>query len=248
MQITQAPSPNFDDRTLPISLLILHYTGMESGVAALERMRDAEAKVSAHYMVEEDGQIIQLVAEDKRAWHAGVSEWQGESNINSASIGIEIVNGGHDFLSDNSNLSPYPDVQINAVIALSKAIIKRHGQLTILGHSDIAPARKIDPGEHFPWAGLAAAGLGYWPNVQADDRRVLFELGSRDRGVAIVQRGLAHIGYSARVSGVFDAETKLIIEALQRRYRPDQIDGIVDIQTMDIVKYLTENMTASIWL
>lgn len=240
MKITQTPSPNFDARTLPISLLILHYTGMESGAAALERMRDPAAKVSAHYMIEEDGQIFQLVDEEKRAWHAGVSEWQGESNINSASIGIEIVNGGHDFLNKDMSLPSYPDVQINAVIALSKAIIARHGSLTILGHSDIAPARKIDPGEHFPWAGLAAAGLGYWPDVQSEDRRVLFELGSRDRGVAIVQRGLAHIGYGARVSGVYDEATRLIIEGLQRRYRPDQVDGIVDIQTMDILKALTE--------
>jgi len=134
----------------------------------------------------------------------------------------------------------FPDVQINAVIALSKDILKRHGPLTVLGHSDIAPARKIDPGENFPWQGLAAAGLGFWPSTQTDDRRILFEAGTRDRGVAILQSGLAHIGYGARVSGVMDEETKLIIEAIQRRYRPDQIDGVVDIETMDIVKGLVE--------
>jgi len=241
MKITQTPSPNFDERTEAISLLILHYTGMESGAAALERMRDPDAKVSAHYMIEEDGHIYQLVDEDKRAWHAGVSEWQGQTNINSASIGIEIVNGGHDFRNEINELPLYPDVQINAVIALSKAIVERCGPLTLLGHSDIAPARKIDPGEHFPWQGLAAAGLGFWPDVNTDDRRILFELGSRDRGVAIVQRGLAHIGYGARVTGVFDEATKLIIEAVQRRYRPDQINGAVDIQTMEIVKVLADN-------
>jgi N-acetylmuramoyl-L-alanine amidase len=240
LKITQSPSPNFDERTLPISLLILHYTGMATGEAALERMCDADAKVSAHYMVEEDGRIFQLVDEDKRAWHAGVSEWQGETNINSNSIGIEIVNGGHDHPNEDGSLPDFPDVQINAVIALSKDIMKRHGPLTVLGHSDIAPARKIDPGENFPWQGLAAAGLGYWPNIQTDDRRILFELGTRDRGVAILQSGLAHIGYGARVSGVMDEETKLIIEAIQRRYRPDQIDGVVDIETMDIVKGLVE--------
>jgi len=211
LKIFQTPSPNFDDRTLPISLLILHYTGMETGEIALERMTDAEAKVSAHYMVEEDGRIFQLVDEKKRAWHAGVSEWQGETNINSNSIGIEIVNGGHDHLNADGSLPDFPDVQINAVIALSKDIIKRHGNLTVLGHSDIAPARKIDPGENFPWQGLAAAGLGYWPDVQTEDRRVLFEKGSRDRGVAIVQRGLAHIGYGARVTGVMDEATGLIV-------------------------------------
>ena len=240
MKITQTPSPNFDDRTLPISLLILHYTGMATGEAALERMRDADAKVSAHYMVEEDGRIFQLVDEEKRAWHAGVSEWQGETNINSNSIGIEIVNGGHDHPNADGSLPSFPDVQINAVIALSKDILKRHGDLTVLGHSDIAPDRKIDPGENFPWQGLAAAGLGYWPDMQTDDRRILFVSGTRDRGVAILQSGLAHIGYGARVSGVMDEATGLIIEAIQRRYRPDKIDGVVDIQTMEIVKALVE--------
>ena len=245
LKMTQAPSPNFDERTLPISLLILHYTGMETGEAALERMTDADAKVSAHYMVEEDGRIFQLVDEERRAWHAGFSEWQGETNINSCSIGIEIVNGGHDWPNADGSLPPFPDAQIIAVIALCKDIESRHGRLTLLGHSDIAPMRKIDPGEHFPWSGLAAAGLGYWPEVQSDDRRVLFDAGSRDRGVAILQRGLAHMGYSARVSGVMDEATLKSVDALQRRYRQDQVDGIVDIHTMDSVRALIEQMSAS---
>ena len=240
MKITQLDSPNFDERTLPISYLILHYTGMETGAAAIQRLCNPVAKVSAHYAVEEDGQIFQLVNEDKRAWHAGISEWQGESNINSASIGIEIVNGGHGFLDDNGQLPPFPDVQINALIALCKDIMSRHGNLTVLGHSDIAPARKIDPGEHFPWQGLAAAGIGIWPVTNNEDKRILFELGSRDRGVAIIQRGLAHIGYCARVTGVMDENTVQIVQALQRRYRPDQIDGIIDIQTMEIIKALAD--------
>jgi len=242
MDIIQTPSPNFDDRTLPISLLILHYTGMETGALARERLCDPEAKVSAHYVIEDTGQIYQLVEEDKRAWHAGVSEWAGQSNINSASIGIEIVNGGHDFPESMGGLPAYADVQINAVIALSKAIMKRHNipASHVLGHSDVAPLRKIDPGEHFPWSGLAAAGIGLWPENISTDKRVLFEAKSRDRGVAIVQRGLAQIGYCARVTGILDSETQLIIAALQRRYRPEQIDGNIDIQTMDIIKYLTE--------
>jgi len=243
MKITQTPSPNFDNRTLPISLLILHYTGMKTGEAALTRMCDAQAKVSAHYMIEEDGGIFQLVEEDKRAWHAGVSEWQGETNINSNSIGIEIVNGGHDWPQEDGSLPPFADVQINAVIALSKDIMSRRGALTVLGHSDIAPMRKIDPGEHFPWAGLAAAGLGFWPDAADEDRRILFEPGTRDRGVAILQSGLAHIGYGARVTGIMDEASVKIIEALQRRYRPSQIDGIVDIHTMEIVKALIGHMT-----
>lgn len=244
--IIDAPSPNFDERTLPVSLLILHYTGMESGASALERMCDANAKVSAHYMIEDDGRIFRLVDDAKRAWHAGVSEWGGESNINSASIGIEIVNGGHDWLLDDGRLPPYPDVQINAVIALSKDIMKRHNipARNVLGHSDIAPARKIDPGEHFPWQGLAAAGVGIWPDARDTDERVLFELGQRDRGVSILQSGLAQIGYSARVSGEYDAPTQDIIKALQRRFRPARVDGLVDIETMSLVKWWVESPLA----
>jgi len=242
LKIISKPSPNYDERTLPISLIVLHYTGMETGEAALERMTDASAKVSAHYMVEEDGRIFQLVEEDKRAWHAGVSEWRGETNINSASIGIEIVNGGHDWPLKDGTLPPFPDVQIAALIPLCKAIMSRHHISAdgVVGHSDIAPARKQDPGEHFPWAGLSAAAIGRFPLSIEPDRRVLFGAGSRDRGVAIVQRGLAEIGYSARVTGVIDEETRLVVAAFQRRYRPAQIDGMVDMETMAIVRWLVE--------
>jgi N-acetylmuramoyl-L-alanine amidase len=242
LNIIATPSLNFDDRTLPISLLVLHYTGMETGEVAVERMRDADAKVSAHYMVETDGRIFQLVEEEKRAWHAGVSEWMGETNINSASIGIEIVNGGHDWPLADGSLPPYPDVQINALIPLCKAIMARHdiGADGVVGHSDIAPARKQDPGEHFPWAGLASAGIGRWPQDIEPDRRVLFDADSRDRGVAIVQRSLAEIGYDARVTGVLDADTRLVLAAFQRRYRPQQIDGLVDMETMAMVRWLVE--------
>lgn len=242
MTIISKPSPNFDERTLPVSLLILHYTGMKTGAEALERMCNPEAKVSAHYMVEEDGRVFQMVDEEKRAWHAGVSEWVGETNINSASIGIEIVNGGHDWPQMDGSLPPYPDVQITALIPLCKAIMSRHniGARSVLGHSDIAPARKQDPGEHFPWADLSAAGIGRFPLSIEPDRRVLFGAGSRDRGVAIFQRGLAEIGYSARVTGVMDEDTRLVTAAFQRRYRPSQIDGVVDMETMAIVRWLVE--------
>lgn len=238
MEIKQTPSPNFDARTLPISLLILHYTGMESGEAALERMRDPEAKVSAHYMIDEDGCVSQLVDEDKRAWHAGVSEWRGETNINSNSIGIEIVNGGHDY-----GLPEFPDAQIKAVISLSQVIMKRHdiGAKNVLGHSDIAPGRKQDPGEKFPWERLAGEGIGLWPDISDRDPRMLFEADSRDRGVAIAQRGLAQIGYGAVVNGVMDAQTVQTVQALQRRYRPERIDGLIDIETMNIIKWHLEN-------
>lgn len=233
----QIPSPNHDERTLPITLLVLHYTGMESGQAALERMCDGDAKVSAHYMVAEDGTITQLVAENRRAWHAGVSEWCGETNINSASIGIEIVNGGHDF-----GLPDFPDGQIESVTRLCKDIMTRHSMpaLSLVGHSDIAPTRKQDPGEKFPWQGLAKAGVGYWPGVMSpENKTVLFERGMRDRGVAVVQSGLAYLGYKVAVSGVLDAATSLVISTFQRRYRPHKIDGQIDVQDMEILMCLT---------
>ncbi|SCA57424.1 N-acetylmuramoyl-L-alanine amidase, family 2 [Candidatus Terasakiella magnetica] len=159
MDITQSPSPNFDDRPidLPIDMLILHYTGMKTGAKALERMCDPAAEVSAHYMVEEDGSIFQLVSEDKRAWHAGVAFWRGHTNINARSIGIEIVNPGHEW-----GYRPFPEAQIMAVITLCKSILSRHmiEPRNIIGHSDVAPTRKMDPGELFPWELLAHEGIG----------------------------------------------------------------------------------------
>lgn len=242
MKIEHHPSPNFDARTLPVQFLILHYTGMETGEAAIERLCDPEAKVSAHYVVKEDGTVLSLVEEEKRAWHAGVSEWKGITNINSASVGIEIVNGGHNF-----GLPDFPDVQINAVIALSKAVMERWSitSQNVLGHSDIAPRRKQDPGEKFPWAGLAAAGIGLWPTTLTEDTRVLFEADDRGRGVSVAQSGLAHIGFGARVTGILDEETRLILAALQRRYRPSKIDGQIDMQTMDIIRWLADHATNS---
>lgn len=238
MNIIQSPSPNHDERTLPIALLILHYTGMETGAAALAHMCDPQAKVAAHYMVEENGNIHQLVKDERRAWHAGLSFWAGETNINSASIGIEIVNGGHDF-----GLPDFPKVQISAVIALCKKLLRRHDitPLGVLAHSDIAPERKQDPGEKFPWQELSRAGIGYWPDIKEADQRVLFEAGARDRGVSIVQSGLGYLGYKAQVTGVLDSETRLIIAAFQRRYRPSKVDGHIDVHTMEILTHLAND-------
>lgn len=237
MKIVQCPSPNHDERTLPISLLVLHYTGMETGAAALERMCDAEAKVSAHYMVSEDGSITQLVPEERRAWHAGVSAWAGETNVNSASIGIEIVNGGHDY-----GLPDFPDVQIESVIALSRDIMTRHKihPFGLVGHSDIAPDRKQDPGEKFPWQRLAVEGGGFWPTFEGvQDNRVLFENGERDRGISIVQSGLAFLGYNVEVNGVLDDAMACILSAFQRRYCPTSITGQIDVHTMEVLMQLT---------
>ena len=157
MKIIQSPSPNFNDRKAPVDMLVLHYTGMETGQAALERMLDAEAEVSAHYMIWEDGKVNQLVDEDKRAWHAGVGSWQGDTDLNSCSVGIEIVNGGHNVPLADGSLPPYPDAQIKAVIELSKAIIGRHKipQARIVGHSDIcllytSPSPRDQRGSRMP--------------------------------------------------------------------------------------------------
>lgn len=234
-------SPSFNDRKLPISILVLHYTGMETGAAAKQRLCDPAAEVSAHWIVHEDGKIDGLVDEAKRAWHAGVGNWNGVTDVNSASIGVEIVNGGHNVPLPDGGLPPYPDAQILAVIKLSKEIIARHNIFArnIVGHSDIAPERKEDPGEHFPWAGLAAAGVGYWPGELPEDERILFEHGDRDRGVSIIQRGLADLGYGASVTGCLDEPTQAIIRAVQRRYRPSKIDGVIDMQVMEILKRLS---------
>jgi N-acetylmuramoyl-L-alanine amidase len=156
MNIIETLSPNFDDRDAPVSILVLHYTGMQDAASAIARLSDPEAKVSAHYLVAEDGQVVQMVPEDKRAWHAGRSYWRGKSNLNSMSIGIEIVNPGHEF-----GYRPFPDAQIDSVIQLAGDIIKRH-KITrgnVVGHSDIAPTRKLDPGELFPWARFAKLRL-----------------------------------------------------------------------------------------
>lgn len=240
-------SPNFNERKLPVSMLVLHYTGMESGTAARERLCNPSAEVSAHWLVHEDGTAENLVAEENRAWHAGVGSWNGITDVNSASIGIEIVNGGHNVPLADGSLPPYPDAQIMAVIKLAKDIIQRHDikARNIVGHSDIAPDRKEDPGEHFPWAGLAAAGIGFWPDGLPEDNRVLFEAGDRDRGISIIQRGLADLGYGASVTGCLDAPTQAIIRAIQRRYRPARIDGVIDIPVMEILKRLSEMIRAS---
>jgi N-acetylmuramoyl-L-alanine amidase len=161
----EASSPNHDSRDgHPVDILLMHYTGMPTGQAAIDRLRDSAAKVSAHYVVEEDGRIFHLVPEDRRAWHAGVSSWQGATNINQRSIGIEIVNPGHEF-----GYRPFPAAQMAAVRDLALGILARHPipPARVIGHADVAPTRKEDPGELFDWQGLAAAGIGLWPQPQS---------------------------------------------------------------------------------
>ena len=224
------PSPNHGPRgdRKPDSI-ILHYTGMKTGAAALERLRDPASEVSAHYVVEEDGRIFQLVPEARRAWHAGRSAWAGETDMNSASIGVEIVNGGHDF-----GMPPFPDAQIEAVIALCHDIVKRHGitMQRVLAHSDIAPGRKTDPGEKFPWARLAAAGVGHYVPPCPVGGDVGLRPGDEGAPVWDLQRKLVAYGYGLEVTGTYDEPTQAVVTAFQRHFRPALIDGKADLSTI----------------
>ena len=217
-------SPNFDARTAPPDMIVLHYTGMPTGEAALARLRDPAAKVSAHYLVEEDGRVFALVPEERRAWHAGVSSWQGETNINGRSIGIEIVNPGHEF-----GYRDFPNAQIAAVIDLLTDIRSRWTipDTLIVGHSDVAPARKQDPGERFPWEVLARAGHGLWVDPSAAPGQAL-SMGDTGFPVIVLQRMLAVIGYASPQDGTYDETTKSVVEAFQRHWRPCRINGVAD--------------------
>ena len=210
MTIIDAPSPNFDDRDQPVSVLVLHYTGMESAEAAIARLRDPAAKVSAHYLVAEDGTILRMVDEDKRAWHAGVSYWRGMTGLNGHSIGIEIVNPGHDW-----GYRPFPDEQIAALIPLVSEIKDRYAitRGNVVGHSDIAPARKRDPGELFPWSKLARLRLAL-PRPTKN----LMDPNWTEGGFMLA---LERFGYDV-------ADKMAAIMAFQRRFRPELIDGEID--------------------
>lgn len=236
MKVSASPSPNFNDRRHGVDMLVLHYTGMESGDAALKRMCDPAAEVSAHYMIRENGDVVQLIGEDKRAWHAGVSTWQGNDDLNSRSIGIEIVNGGHDVPLDDGSLPPFPEAQIASVIALCQQIIARWPilQTHIVAHSDIAPTRKKDPGEHFPWQTLAGAGIGLCPTLKACPDAAQSPLLPGDTGnpVRAIQQQLSAIGYALAETGTFDAETASVVAAFQRRWVQDDVSGHGTAQTL----------------
>ncbi len=206
----ETPSPNFDDRNAPVSILVLHYTGMQDAASAIERLTNAEAKVSAHYLIAEDGQIVKMVDEDKRAWHAGRSHWRGLKDLNSVSVGIEIVNPGHEW-----GYRPFPIAQIDALIPLVQDIMMRH-KITrgnVVGHSDIAPARKEDPGELFPWERLARLRLAL-----PSPTKNLMDPHWTDGGFLLA---LERFGYDV-------ADPLAAIRAFQRRFRPTTIDGIID--------------------
>ena len=220
-------SPNFDARTAPPDMIVLHYTGMPTGEAALTRLRDPVARVSAHYLVEEDGRVFALVPEERRAWHAGVSSWRGESDINGRSIGVEIVNPGHEF-----GYRDFPEAQIAAVIALLTDIRSRWTipDDLIVGHSDVAPTRKEDPGERFPWKALAAAGHGLWVEPPPAPGLPL-GLGDEGLGVRVLQNALARLGYALSATGRFDEATRTVTTAFQRHWSPHRLDGLADGET-----------------
>jgi N-acetylmuramoyl-L-alanine amidase len=228
--IVDRPSPNFNERRAdaPVDILVLHYTGMPTAEGALKRLCDPEAKVSAHYTIDEDGTIYRHVAEAKRAWHAGASYWDGEHDINARSIGIELVNPGHEF-----GYRDFPEAQIVALIELAQGIVERHAipPKRVLGHSDVAPKRKIDPGEKFPWVRLADAGIGAWPKHPRLDI-------SRSVQVPNIQRDLATIGYECPATGVLDEETRFAVAAFQRHFRPRLVSGIPDGETAALASAL----------
>lgn len=225
MNIIHSPSPNFNTRAqdATIKYIVLHYTDMVSAQDALKRLQDPSSQVSAHYLVDEDGHIMQLVDEAKRAWHAGQSSWKNERDINSLSIGIEIANPGH-----LNGYRPFPQGQTLAVRMLATDIKERYGlpATCLLAHSDVAPDRKADPGELFPWQDFARAGLGLWPTPQPDDYA-----DAKDGELADLLR---KIGYDALDETACDAA----VTAFQRRYRPTSIDGFADAETLALVRAL----------
>jgi N-acetylmuramoyl-L-alanine amidase len=234
------PSPNCNDRAgAPPDMILLHYTGMQTGEAALERLTSAESKVSSHYVVFEDGRIVQCVPEDKRAWHAGVSCWAGETDINSRSIGIEIVNPGHEF-----GYPDFPRRQIAAVIVLCKGILARRSAIgadRVLAHSDVAPSRKQDPGEKFPWELLADSGVGHW--VRAAPLNVpgmTLAPGDRSDAVTRLQRMLHSYGYGIDETGIYDDATRDVVTAFQRHFRQARVDGIADPSTLLTLRALLD--------
>jgi N-acetylmuramoyl-L-alanine amidase len=216
-------------------ILLLHYTGMKTGAAAEDRLCDPQAEVSAHYLVHEDGEIVQMVPERERAWHAGKGSWHGREDVNSQSIGIEVVNPGHEF-----GYRRFPGRQVAALIPLCRGIIERWGIRAdmVLAHSDVAPGRKVDPGVLFPWSILARAGVGHYrPAAPRSDGPVLRPGDSGD-AVAQLQLSLAAYGYGINVTGAYDGPTEAVVAAFQRHFRRSLVDGVADASSIDTLRRL----------
>jgi len=238
-------SPNHSERkgvTRP-DMIILHYTGMKSAETAVACLCDPATEVSSHYLIFEDGRILQMVPEARRAWHAGISSWQGMTDINSRSIGIEIANPGHEY-----GYKDFPKIQIESVIALCKDVIGRYKIRAdrVLAHSDIAPARKNDPGEKFPWDQLHVAGVGHWIRPAPITRGKSLKRGARGEKVYALQRQLEHYGYGLKITGNFDRATEQAVTAFQRHFRVNRIDGVADPSTrVTLRKLLATRPTAA---
>lgn len=232
------PSPNHDARGLgrPPFILLMHYTGMASSAASLKRLCNPAAKVSCHYLIDENGRIIQLVDEERRAWHAGAASWRGVKDINSASIGVEIQNIGH-----NGDYPPFTGNQMAAVSALSKDVILRHGirKEDVLAHSDVAPSRKVDPGEKFDWKWLHRQGVGHWVEPAMNAAGAALKLGDCGASVVELQKDLLRYGYGIEATGQFDGATQEVVTAFQRHFRQSCVDGAADPATIETLRRLT---------
>jgi N-acetylmuramoyl-L-alanine amidase len=237
------PSPNHEPRAAGLrpSILLLHYTGVETAAKAIDWLARPESRVSCHYVIDEHGFVTQMVAEGRRAWHAGVSHWGGIDDVNSASIGIEIQNPGH-----AAGYPPFPDRQMRAVLALGLDIARRHAipPERVLAHSDVAPGRKIDPGERFDWAYLAANGLGHW----LEPAPLEGEGGApadTPGGIGHVQAMLHRYGYGIAPTGEHDARSRIVVAAFQRHFRPARVDGEIDASTRDTLARLLAALDAT---
>ncbi|TKT80160.1 N-acetylmuramoyl-L-alanine amidase [Aquamicrobium sp. LC103] len=230
-------SPNFGARRdgLKPDCVILHYTGMESGAAAEAWLCNPDSEVSSHYLVYEDGRIVQLVREADRAWHAGRGSWQERADVNSFSVGIEIVNSG-----DLADFPEFPEVQIDAVAGLCRDICARHAIFPerVLAHSDVAPGRKIDPGSRFPWRRMAELGVGHYVEPSPVRGGRFLAMGDGGEPVEALQSMLGLYGYGIEINGLFDDATHRAVEAFQRHFRPERIDGVADQSTIETLHRL----------
>jgi N-acetylmuramoyl-L-alanine amidase len=236
LDLEHRPSPNHGERKSgPTDILLLHYTGMPDAEQALAWLCDPRSEVSSHYFVFEDGRVIALVPEERRAWHAGTGSWGAETDINSRSIGIEIANPGHP-----GGLPEFPEAQIEALIGLCRGIVGRNPipAHRVLAHSDVAPGRKLDPGERFPWQRLAAEGIGHWVEPAPLGGGRFFARGDEGQPVEALQAMLALYGYGIDVTGQFEARTEAVIAAFQRHFRPAQVDGIADRSSIETLHAL----------
>lgn len=223
-------------------MLVLHYTGMKDERESLEWLTCEESSVSCHYFIFENGKIVQSVPEALRAWHAGASSWHGRGDINSHSIGVEIANPGHEH-----GYRPFPETQISSVIALCRDIVSRHeiAARNLVAHSDIAPMRKEDPGELFPWRELHEAGLGHFVEPEPISGGRFFQLGDSGEPVAALQELLALHGYAVIKSGNYDEVTQACVSAFQRHYRAGRVDGIADVSTIGTLHKSLKALTES---